>query len=183
MVRRIRASNPRRLNKGRGLKLCVSSWARQETPEEGWRIYRPHHATSHLPSRLESQLQSVPVYDEECGDPLVQSGGRWKTLGVAAELNAGPQVQRDRRLASGVLQLCTLPSMPPSSPDLNPLDYFVWSYVDTITNMTSDNTKACLIADIHRVFAGLLPALVKEACSQFRIRIEAVIDAEDGYIE
>ena len=25
----------------------------------------------------------------------------------------------------------------PSSPDLNPLDYFVWSYVENITNMTS----------------------------------------------
>ncbi len=30
----------------------------------------------------------------------------------------------------------------PSSPDLNPLDYFVWSYVENITNMTSHNTKA-----------------------------------------
>ena len=46
---------------------------------------------------------------EECGDPLVQSGGRWQTLGVAAGLGAGPQVQRDPGLASiGVLRLCTL---------------------------------------------------------------------------
>ena len=30
---------------------------------------------------------------------------------------------------------------PPSSPDLNPLDHFVWSYVENITNMTSHNTK------------------------------------------
>ena len=35
---------------------------------------------------------------------------------------------------------------PPSSPDLNPLDFFVWSYVENITNMTSHNTKASLIA-------------------------------------
>ena len=33
---------------------------------------------------------------------------------------------------------------PPSSPNLNPLDYFVWSYVENITNMTSHNTKASL---------------------------------------
>ena len=65
---------------------------------------------------------------------------------------------------------------PPSSPDLNPLDYFIWSYVENIT-------KASLIAAIRRVFAELLPALVKKACSQFRIRIEAVIEAEGGYIE
>ena len=36
----------------------------------------PHHATAHLWSRLESQHSSVPGCAEECGDPLVQSGGR-----------------------------------------------------------------------------------------------------------
>ena len=71
----------------------------------------------------------------------------------------------------------------PSSPDLNPLDYFVGSYVEIITNMTSHNTKASLIAAIHRVFTELPPALVEKACSQFRIRIEAVIEAEGSYIE
>ena len=67
---------------------------------------------------------------------------------------------------------------PPSSLDLNPLDYFVWSYVESNTNMTSHNTKA-----IRRVFAELPPGLVEKTCSQFRIRIEAVIEAGDGYIE
>ena len=38
----------------------------------------------------------------------------------------------------------------PSSPDLNPLDYLVWSYVENITTMTSHNTKASLIAAIRR---------------------------------
>ena len=144
----------------------------------------PHHANSHLRSRLESQHQSVPRCAEECGDPLVQSGGRWQTLGVAAGLGAGPQVQRDPGLASeGVLRLCTLLTLDPSSPNLNPLDYFVWSYVENITNMTSHNTKASLITAIHRVFAELPLALVEKACSQFQIRIEVVIEAEGGYIE
>ena len=35
----------------------------------------------------------------------------------------------------------------PSFPDPNPLDYFIWSYIDNITNMTSHNTKASLIAE------------------------------------
>ena len=72
---------------------------------------------------------------------------------------------------------------PPSSPDLNPLEYFVWSYVENITNMTSHNTKASLIAAIRRVFAELPPALVEKVCSQFQIRIEVVIEVEGGYIE
>ena len=49
--------------------------------------------------------------------------------------------------------------------------------------MTSYNTKASLIAVIHRVFTELPLVFVEKACSQFRIRIEAVIEAEGGYIE
>ena len=41
MVHRISASDPRGLNKGRGLMFCVGSRVRQETPEEDWRKYRP----------------------------------------------------------------------------------------------------------------------------------------------
>ena len=49
--------------------------------------------------------------------------------------------------------------------------------------MTSYNTKANLITAIRRVFTELPLALVEKACSQFGIRIEAVIEAEGGYIE
>ena len=140
----------------------------------------PHHATSHLRSRLESQHQSVPGCAEECDDPLVKSDGRWQTLGVPAGFGAGPQVQSDSGLASeGVLRLFTFLSLAPSSP----LDYFVWSYVENITNVTSHNTKASLIATIRRVLSELPPAFVEKACSQFRIPIEAVIEAEGGYIK
>ena len=72
----------------------------------------PHHAIPLLRSRLESQHQSLPGCAEECGDPVVQSGGRWQTLAVAAGLSAGPQGQRDPDLASEVLRLCTLLSLP-----------------------------------------------------------------------
>ena len=60
----------------------------------------------------------------------------------------------------------------PFCPNLNPLDYSVWSYVENITNMTSHNTKASLIAAIHWVFAELPLVLVEKACSQFQIRIK-----------
>ena len=81
----------------------------------------PHHVTSHLRSRLESQHQSVPGCAEECGDPLVQSGGRWQTLGVAVGLGAGPQLQRDPGLASeGVLRLCAVLSLASLLPQPEP---------------------------------------------------------------
>ena len=54
----------------------------------------------------------------------------------------------------------------PSSPDLNQLDYFIWSYVENITNMNSHNTKASLIAAIRRVFTELPLAFVKKVLSR-----------------
>ena len=141
----------------------------------------PHYGTSHLRSRLVSQHQCVPGCAEECGDPLVQSGGRLQTLGVAAGLGAGPQVQRDQGLASeGVLRLCTLLSLPPP-----PLTWTHWTTLFGHTSRTSPTwlpttpKPAC----ICRVFAELPPVLVKKVCSQFRIRIETVIEAEGDYIE
>ena len=81
----------------------------------------PHHTTSYLRIRLESQYQSVAGCAEECGDPLVQSGGRWQTLGVATGLGVGPQVQRDPGLASEeVLRLCTLLLLAPLLPRPEP---------------------------------------------------------------
>ena len=58
---------------------------------------------------------------------------------------------------------------PTSSSDLNPLDYFVWSYVENITNMTSHNTKASLIPAIYWVFAELPPALVEKALNRCQL--------------
>ena len=58
---------------------------------------------------------------QRCGDPLVQLGGWWQTLGVAAGLGTGPQVQRYPGLASeGVLWLCTLLSLAPLLPRPEP---------------------------------------------------------------
>ena len=73
-----------------------------------------HIMPPHIFGQLENQHQSVPGCAKECGDPLVQSGGWWQTLGVAAGLGASPQVQRGPGLASErMLQLCTLLSLAP----------------------------------------------------------------------
>ena len=54
---------------------------------------------------------------------------------------------------------------PPSSPNLNLLASFVWSYVENITNMTSHNTKTSLIATIRRIIVELPLARVEKSCS------------------
>ena len=85
----------------------------------------PHHATSHLRSRLESQHQSVPGCAEECG--LSSGAIRWPVADPGHGSRTRPRPTSPKRhslFSEGVLRLCTLFSLPPS-PDLNPLDYFV----------------------------------------------------------
>ena len=139
----------------------------------------PHHATSHLRSRLESQHQSVSGCAEECGDPLVQSGGQWQTLGVALGLSAGPQVQRDPGLASeGVLRLFTLLSLAPLLPRPEPtgLLRFVIRREHHWHDLPQHQSQPdrCHPPSFRRASAG--------ACGK-GIRIEAVIEAGGGYIE
>ena len=138
----------------------------------------------HLTSS-KSAWKSTPKCTWMCWRVWLSPGAiRWPVAdpGCGSRLSASSQVQRGPGLASeGVLQLCTLLSLAPSS--LDPLNHFVWSYVKNITNMTSHNTKASLITAIRRVFTELPPVLVEKACSQFRIHIEAVIEIEGGYIE
>ena len=104
---------------------------------------------------------------QRCGDPMVQSGGRWQTLSVAAGLGAGPQAQRDPGLASeGVLRLSTFLSLDPLLPTTwTRWTNTFWSYIENITNMTSHNTKTSLIAAIRRVIAELPPVFVEKASS------------------
>ena len=72
---------------------------------------------------------------------------------------------------------------PPSSPDCNPCDYFLWSRLEVMTNRTSHNTKDSLIAAIKAAFRDIPAAQIKNACARFRSRLEKVVAAEGGYFE
>jgi len=73
---------------------------------------------------------------------------------------------------------------PPNSPDLNPLDYYVWS-VERVTKSRHPNVTSLRIA-IEAAFVEIRnidSAILQRACERFRSRIEAVIEADGGYIE
>ena len=67
-------------------------------------------------------------------------------------------------------------SGPPNSPDLNPLDCFVWGVVGRVSNKKPHNSLDSAAG--HRG-----SNYVMAACSRFRPRIEAVIQADGGFIE
>ena len=71
---------------------------------------------------------------------------------------------------------------PPSSPDLNPLDFFVWSVAERDTNRSPHNTKQSLINSIMEVFANFDREAMETACSRVRPRLEEVVAANGDFI-
>ena len=71
---------------------------------------------------------------------------------------------------------------PPSSPDLNPLDFFVWGVAERDTNRSPHNTKDSLIRSIKEVFTNFPREDLVHACSRVRSRLEEVIDASGDFI-
>lgn len=71
---------------------------------------------------------------------------------------------------------------PPSSPDLNPLDFFVWGVAERDTNRSPHNTKQSLIDSIMEVFSNFDREAVVTACSRVRPRLEEVVDAKGDFI-
>jgi hypothetical protein len=62
---------------------------------------------------------------------------------------------------------------PPSSPDYNPLDYFMWSEFEREVN----NTLAFLKAKISEVKTNIEREIVILLCQRFWSHIEAAVEA------
>jgi transposase len=71
---------------------------------------------------------------------------------------------------------------PPSSPDCNPMDYFVWGVSERDVNRSPHSSKQSLINSIMEVFASLSREDVKKACSRFRPRLEEVVAVKGDFI-
>ena len=86
-------------------------------------------------------------------------------------------------LNNNCYDLVTPDIWPPNSPDLNPMDYFVWGHIERHTNKSSHNTKDSLITAINHEMTHMDPNMVARACSRFRARVEAVVAAKGDFIE
>ena len=72
--------------------------------------------------------------------------------------------------------------MPPSSPDCNPLDYYVLGDCDRNINRSPHNTLDSLKNAMVAGFAELPCAEMTRACSRYPSRIQHVTTAEGGFI-
>jgi len=72
---------------------------------------------------------------------------------------------------------------PPNSPDLNPLDYYVWGVCERDVNKHPHNNVDSVKAKITEVMQGMGRQEIVKACKRFRARIEAVIDNDGDFFE
>ena len=72
---------------------------------------------------------------------------------------------------------------PPNSPDLNPVDYAIWSVMLQRVYQTRvhdiDESRQCLIT----VWCGLEQCAVVDAIDYWKRRLRACVDAEGGQFE
>ena len=71
---------------------------------------------------------------------------------------------------------------PPSSPDLNPLDFSIWAKVQSDACKDSHPNKEALIKSVTKAWSNMSEDYIRKTCAKFRPRVEAVIECEGGYI-
>ena len=72
---------------------------------------------------------------------------------------------------------------PPSSPDLNPLDFCVWSILEKEACATAHDSTETLKKTLERQWAKIPQETFRAAVKSFRGRLERVIAANGGHIE
>ncbi len=77
---------------------------------------------------------------------------------------------------------CDKTIWPPSSSDLNPLDYSVWSVVESKACKTPHANIADLKTSVAKAWRALTPSYLIKTCRNFRARLEQVVEAEGNLI-
>ena len=72
---------------------------------------------------------------------------------------------------------------PPQSPDLNSLDYGIWSVLQEEVQGVSHPNVEAFKAHIVKTWEAMDPAYIFKTCQSFHPCVEKVITAEGGYIE
>ena len=72
---------------------------------------------------------------------------------------------------------------PPQSPDLNPLDYSVWTHIESKACKVRHSSVEELKSSVNRSWASMRKDFIRKVCKGFRPRLSRVIAAEGGHIE
>lgn len=72
---------------------------------------------------------------------------------------------------------------PPRSPDMTPMDYFLWGYLKDQIYLTLPRTREELIDRIRRTSATITPAMLSKVRENFMRRVAICLENNGGYFE
>lgn len=86
-------------------------------------------------------------------------------------------------LRDNVPDFINVKEWPPYSPDLNPLDYTVWGYLEAKACEKAHTSIKSLKKAIEKAWNEMPDEMVERMVNSWPGRLQACIDAEGGYIE
>lgn len=72
---------------------------------------------------------------------------------------------------------------PPSSPDINPMDFSVWSILENEVSKVSHSSVPVLKKALDKAWSNLDAEVVQRACASVTPHLRAVVKAKGGHIE
>ena len=103
----------------------------------------------------------------------------WQQDGAPAHTAATTR----RFLAEAMSEYWTPEMWPPSSPDLNPLDFSIWAHVQSIACARRHMSVESLRAAIVSAWAGMSEGYIRKTCASFRRRLEQVVGTGGELLE
>ena len=72
---------------------------------------------------------------------------------------------------------------PPQLPDLNPIDFSVWTHIESKACKVRHSSVEELKFSVNRSWASMRKDFIPKVCKGFRPRLSRVIVAKGGYIK
>ncbi|XP_047145648.1 uncharacterized protein LOC124818660 [Hydra vulgaris] len=86
-------------------------------------------------------------------------------------------------LKENVPHLWTPDMWPPSSPEINPMDFAIWSVMETKNAAKTHPKLAALRNKLKKIWKNLNPDMMRQCCELVPERLKSVIHPKGGYFE
>ncbi|CAJ0924736.1 unnamed protein product, partial [Mesorhabditis belari] len=125
-----------------------------------------------------------PSPEEEERGPLTLPKEEPSQFDPSTGLGAGPQSQNNNSLALNQNWLfLTKDQWPANSPDLNPLDFSVWGFMEEQLRNRKINNLNDLRQELIKIWNDLDANYLRRTVDSVKKRIEACIKADGGHFE
>lgn len=106
---------------------------------------------------------------------------RWSFQQDSAPAHGAKKTQE--WLAENVPSFISKEEWPPSSPDLNPMDFAIWSILENKVSATHHTSLEALNKKLKKEWDKIPQRVIHDSCQAFSKRLQQVVDADGGYIE